>query len=103
MKKCLFSNRIYKDTLSENDITLIDSNKENFNRMVRRAYNIQYNINFNKKSYAKSVHMTIKSEFNTSNDYYVNSAVQEAKALISGQTELNKLYIKNLELEIDNL
>ena len=82
MKKCLFSNRIYKDTLSENDITLIDSNKEIFNRIVRRAYNIQYNINFNKKSYAKSVHMTIKSEFNTSNDYYVNSAVQEAKALM---------------------
>lgn len=100
MKKCLFSNRIYKETLSENDVTLIDLNKETFNTMVRRAYNIQYNINFNKKSYSKSVHMTIKSEFNISNDYYVNSAVQEAKALINSQIELKKLYIKNLEIEI---
>src|SRR5699024_5055175 len=49
---------------------------------------------------SKSVHMTIKSEFNISNDYYVNSAVQEAKALINSQIELKKLYIKNLELEI---
>lgn len=100
MKKCLFSNRIYKDTLNSKDVALITLDKEIFNKMVRRAYNIQYNITFNKKSYAKSVHMTIKSEFNTSNDYYVNSAVQEAKALISSQTELKKLYIKNLDLEI---
>lgn len=100
MKRCLFSNRIYKDKLDIKDLTLIDSNKEVFNAMVRRAYNIQYNVDFNKKSYAKSVHMTVKSEFKTSNDYYVNSAVQEAKALISSQIELKKLYIKNLELEI---
>ena len=100
MKRCLFSNRIYKDKLNEDVVNSITNDKELFNKIVRRAYNIQYNISFNRKMYSKSVHMTIKSEFGINNDYYINSAVQEAKALINSQVELKKLYIKNSEIEI---
>ena len=95
-----FSNRIYKDKLNKDVVESITNDKELFNKIVRRAYNIQYNISFNKKIYSKSVHMTIKSEFGINNDYYINSAVQEAKSLISSQVELKKLYIKNSEIEI---
>ncbi|HDX9589279.1 TPA: hypothetical protein ROX98_002265, partial [Bacillus pseudomycoides] len=34
------------------------------------------------------------------NDYYANSAVQEANALFSSQTELKKLYIENKNEQI---
>ena len=49
-----------------------------------------------------SLHLTTKNRFRL-NDYYTNSAVQEANAHVKSQNELNKMYIENKEEQIKSV
>ena len=43
--------------------------------------------------------ITVKTRFHL-NDYYANSAVQEANSIMKSQTELQKMYVENKEEQI---
>lgn len=95
MKKAYFSIRIYKNTLNPKYVEAIGHALFVFNRAKHFAFQTQV---LEKRSStcrrSNSMQMTVKSRFGL-NDYYANSAVQEANALFSSQTELKKLYIEN--------
>ncbi|MEH7457618.1 IS200/IS605 family accessory protein TnpB-related protein [Bacillus sp. JJ1127] len=100
MKKAYFSNRIYKSGLHPKYVEAIGYTLFLWNRAKHFAFQTQVlekRSGTSKRS--QSVHMTIKSRFSL-NDYYANSAVQEANALLSSQTELQKLYIENKKEQI---
>ncbi|MFC6605330.1 hypothetical protein ACFQDF_33530 [Ectobacillus funiculus] len=97
MKKCYFSNRIYKHTIPH------DLNRELFhslrlyNRAMRTAYAWQTkHLRTGNKSYEGSLHLAIKKQFQM-DDYYANSAVQQANALCTSQKELQALYVKQVD------
>lgn len=100
MKKAYFSNRIYKTTLSEKYVKSIEHALLVFNRAKHFSFQTQV---LEKRSgdskRSSSMQLTVKSRFNL-NDYYANSVVQEANALMSSQTELKKLYIDNKNEQI---
>ena len=101
MKKCYFSNRIYKNTIGnaakkcEEDIML-------FNKMKRRAYALTVLEKDKKIKHKKSIHLTIKDEFGV-NDYFANSAVQEAKAKYKNVQENHKLHIESIESKVSRI
>ena len=95
MKKAYFSIRIYKNALNPKYVEAIEHALFVFNRAKHFAFQTQV---LEKRSgtsrRSDSIQITVKSRFSL-NDYYANSAVQEANALFSSQTELKKLYIEN--------
>lgn len=95
-----FSNRIYKNTLSTNDVTAIGNVLVTFNRAKHFAFGTMVKEKRSGISRrAESMHKTVKERFGL-DDYYANSAVQEAKAKMNSLTELNKLYIANKKEQI---
>ena len=99
MEKCLFSKRIYKTELSVENVSAIEDTLVIFNKAKHYAYKLlldEYNYNL---KYKDSIHMQIKNRYKL-NDYFTNSAVQEAKAVLSSQKELNKLHQANLDEQI---
>ncbi len=101
MERCLFSKRVYKVELLTEDVSAIEDTLVVFNKAKHYAYKLLLNEhNYNLK-YKNSVHMQIKNRYNL-NDYFTNSAVQEAKAVLSSQKELNKLYQTNLKEQISS-
>ncbi|PGC24409.1 hypothetical protein COM18_31550, partial [Bacillus pseudomycoides] len=52
--------------------------------------------------YTDSLHLVLKRKYQL-NDYYANSAAQEAKALFTGLMELQKLYEKQIQEKIKKL
>ncbi|MFD3449388.1 IS200/IS605 family accessory protein TnpB-related protein [Microbacteriaceae bacterium 4G12] len=100
MKKAYFSVRIYKNILNSKYVEAIGHALLVFNRAKHFAFQTQVlekRSGISKRS--RSIHMAIKSRFPL-NDYYANSAVQEANALISSQAELQKVYIENKKEQI---
>jgi hypothetical protein len=98
--KAYFSNRVYKNTLSKEYVKAIDHALLVFNRAKQFTFNTSIKEKRSGKSKrSKSMHLTVKSRFNL-DDYYANSAVQEAKSIQSSLTELNKMYISNKETQI---
>ena len=64
---------------------------------------VQYNTGRDKKDAAgNSLHVRLKNEYGV-NDYFANSARQEAKAVISSQKELAQLYISDTKECISRL
>ncbi|MGG0241074.1 IS200/IS605 family accessory protein TnpB-related protein, partial [Bacillus rhizoplanae] len=100
MKKAYFSIRIYKNVLNPKYVEAIGHALFVFNRAKHFAFQTQV---LEKRSgtsrRSDSMQITVKSRFSL-NDYYANSAVQEANALFSSQAELKKLYIENKNEQI---
>ncbi|MCQ6276002.1 hypothetical protein JMM81_13745 [Bacillus sp. V3B] len=98
-----FSVRVYKDTLSKEYIEAITHALLVFNRAKQFAFSTTTKENRSgKNKRSKSMHLTVKSRFNL-DDYYANSAVQEANAIQKSLAELNKLYITNKEEQIKSV
>ena len=98
--KTYFTQRVYKNTLSKNYVQAITHALFVFNQAKQFAFSTSIKEKRSGKSRrSKSMHLTVKSRFNL-DDYYSNSAVQEANAIQKSLTELNKLYSKNKEEQI---
>ncbi|MBO1006007.1 transposase, partial [Pseudogracilibacillus auburnensis] len=103
MKKAYFSQRVYKDTLPRMSVESISHALLLFNRAKHYAYQIQILEKRSGQSQRKqSLHLTVKKRFEF-NDYYTNSAVQEANAHIKSQNELSKMYITNKKEQIKSV
>lgn len=99
MKKTYFSDRIYKNTLPTNQVYSTGKALIDFNRAKHKAYRmILAGHNYGTK-HDPSVHLQIKELFSF-DDYWANSAVHEARAQVSSQKELLKIYIAGLEEQI---
>jgi len=103
MKKAYFSHRVYKDTLPGVFVETITRTLILFNRSKHYAYQTQVlEKRSGKTKRSQSLHLTIKSRFGL-NDYYGNSAVQEANAHIKSQSELTKMYVANKKEQIKSV
>ncbi len=103
MKKCYFSNRIYKHTLSRNLNQELSHSLQLYNGAMRTAYAWQTkHLRTGNKPYEGSLHLAIKKRFQL-DDYYANSAVQQANALRTSQKELQALYMKQVDGTIQSI
>lgn len=104
--KCFFSNRIYKNNIDEKSLTLINDTHKLYNSKLHAVYNLQIlekrALANGKKIKLTNYHKWLKNTFNL-NDYYANSILQESKALLSSQEELNKLYIEQTQQDIKEI
>lgn len=106
MKKCYFSKRFPKEKLSPETLEKIGIAIADFNRLQRTVFQREVR---EKRRFAptlsapsESLHLRMKKGFQLG-DYYTNSALQNAKALISSQTELKSLYQKQTAEKITKL
>jgi len=100
MRKTYFSNRVYKkDNFSPSQVYFISNAMVEFNRAKHKACKLFLTEKNYKVDHDPSVHMQIKKLFGF-NDYWTNSAVKEAKAQISSQEELRKIYAAGVENQI---
>lgn len=98
--KTLFSRHVKKSSLKENDASAIQQDILLFNKVERNAYSLD---NFGEPSPpADSIHVQLKKKYNL-NDYFVNSAHNEAKALRKSAIECLKLHIKEKESQITQM
>ncbi|MCM3654282.1 IS200/IS605 family accessory protein TnpB-related protein [Metabacillus litoralis] len=103
MKKAYFSKRIYKNKLSTVYVDAISHSFLLFNRAKHFAIQRQVVEKRSGKSKRdQSLHLTVKKRFDM-NDYYTNSVVQEANALMTSQSELKKMYISTKEEQIKSV
>jgi IS605 OrfB family transposase len=100
MEKTYFSNRVYKNTLTAKQIFSITNALIDFNRAKHKAYRMLLAEHNCRVTHDPSVHLQIKELFGF-NDYWANSTVQEARAQITSQKELQKMYIAGKEEQID--
>lgn len=101
--KAYFSNRIYKNTLPDEYVEAINYALLVFNRAKHFAFNTSMKERRSGQSKrSKSLHLTVKERFGL-DDYYANSAVQEAKAKQKSLDELNKLYMSNKQAQMKSV
>ena len=101
--KTYFSNRIYKNRLSKEYVDGIAHALLVFNRAKQFSFSTSVKEKRSGKSRRnKSMHLTVKELFRL-DDYYANSAVQEANTLQKSLIELNKMYITNKEEQIKSV
>ena len=104
--KCYFSNRIYKKNINEKTLSLLSDTHRIYNEVLHSVYNIQIlekrALANGKKFKVTNYHKWLKETFNL-DDYYANSILQESKALLSSQEELNKLYIEQIQKDIKEI
>jgi IS605 OrfB family transposase len=101
--RAYFSQRIYKNTFSEEYVQAITHALFVFNQAKQFAFSTsvkEKRSGENKRN--KSMHLTVKERFSL-DDYYSNSTVQEANAIQKSLTELSKLYIKNKDEQIKSV
>ncbi|MDC3413536.1 hypothetical protein NC800_09040, partial [Aquibacillus sp. 3ASR75-286] len=87
--KTYFSNRVYKNKIAVTYVNAITDVLVNFNRAKHFAFDTstkEKRSGHSKRN--KSIHLTVKERFGL-DDYYANSAVQEAKAKQKSLQELN--------------
>lgn len=78
MKKACFSKRIYKIDLPHEMVDVLAETIETFNQAKRFAFQtIVREKRWNRKLYTESLHLVLKRKYQL-NDYYANSAAQEA-------------------------
>jgi hypothetical protein len=100
MKKTYFSNRVYKNTLSNRYVEATCQALLVFNQAERFAYHVQLREErTDKKALAQSLQKETKQRYQL-DDYYANSAVQQGKAILSSQKELKKLYKQQKDEQI---
>ncbi|CAI8837586.1 IS200/IS605 family accessory protein TnpB-related protein [Bacillus sp. IT-79MI2] len=103
MKKAYFSKRIYKTGLPHEMVDAVTQTIETFNRAKRFAFRtIVQEKRWNRKMHADSLHLVLKRNYQL-NDYYANSAVQEARALFTGLMALQKRYEKQTQEKLKKL
>ncbi|MFB9760708.1 IS200/IS605 family accessory protein TnpB-related protein [Ectobacillus funiculus] len=103
MKKCYFSNRIYKHMVSRDVNQELSHSLHLYDQAMRAAYAWQTkHLRTGNKPYEGSLHLAIKKRFQL-DDYYTNSAVQQANALRTSQKELQALYIKQVDGTIQSI
>ncbi|PEF21960.1 IS200/IS605 family accessory protein TnpB-related protein [Bacillus pseudomycoides] len=103
MKKAYFSKRIYKTDLPHEMVDALTQTIETFNRAKRFAFQtIVREKRWNRKMHTDSLHLVLKRNYQL-NDYYANSAMQEAKALFTGLMELQKIYEKQTQEKLKKL
>ncbi|WP_129730987.1 hypothetical protein [Ectobacillus funiculus] len=103
MKKCYFSNRIYKHTIPHDLNQELFHSLRLYNRAMRTAYAWQTkHLRKGNKPYEGSLHVAIKQRFQL-DDYYANSAVQQANALHTSQKELQALYVKQIDSVVQSI
>lgn len=100
MERTYFSNRVYKNTLSANQVRSIDNALVVFNRAKHKAYRMLLAEHNYRMKHDPSVHLQIKEIFKL-DDYWANSAVREARAQVSSQKELLKIYTAGLKDQIE--
>jgi len=100
MERTYFSNRVYKNTLPINQVYSTGKALIDFNRAKHKAYRMLLAEHNYRTKYDPSVHLQIKGLFGF-DDYWANSAVQEARAQVSSQKELLKMYTAGIEDQID--
>lgn len=108
MKTCVFSDRIYKDTLEKSVNEYIINTIFKYNTAIRTAYKMVIDSEHYGKKFEKSLHLTLIDKFGYDN-YYTNSILREAKSVYKSNVELWKLNIskkedaiKNIENKIEN-
>src|SRR5699024_11910562 len=70
-----------------------------------KHFRLQEEVREKRGSKAKSkqsIHLRVKANYGI-NDYYANSVVQEGKALLSSQKELNQMYVSNKKEQIKSV
>ncbi len=88
--KAYFSNRIYKNTLSNSVVEAIRDSLSRFNRAKQFVLNTLVKEKRSGQSRReKSIHVHVKEKYQL-DDYYANSAVQAAKAQLKSLDELKK-------------
>lgn len=88
--KAFFSNRIYKNTLSNKFVDAIHDALFRFNRAKQFVLNTLVKEKRSGKSKReKSIHLHVKENYQL-DDYYANSAVQAANAQLKSLDELKK-------------
>uniref|UniRef100_UPI00101CECF1 transposase n=1 Tax=Ectobacillus funiculus TaxID=137993 RepID=UPI00101CECF1 len=103
MKKCYFSNRIYKQTIPHDLNQELFHSLRLYNKAIRTAYAWQTkHLRTGNKPYEGSLHLAIKKRFQL-DDYYANSAVQQANTLRTSQKELQALYMKQVDGTIHSI
>ncbi|WP_129728365.1 IS200/IS605 family accessory protein TnpB-related protein [Ectobacillus funiculus] len=103
MKKCYFSNRIYKHKVPHDVNQELSHSLRLYNRAVRMAYAWQTkHLRTGNKPYEGTLHLAIKKRFQLDN-YYTNSAVQQANALRTSQKELQALYVKQVDIVMKSI
>ncbi|MEK7021525.1 IS200/IS605 family accessory protein TnpB-related protein [Bacillus sp. FSL K6-6038] len=103
MKKAYFSKRIYKIDLPHEMVDALAETIETCNQAKRFAFQmIVREKRWNRKIYTDSLHLFLKRKYQL-NDYYANSAAQEAKALFTGLMALQKRYEKQTQEKIKKL
>jgi hypothetical protein len=74
-----------------------------YNGAMRAAYAWQTKqLRTGNKPYEGSLHLAVKKRFQL-DDYYANSAVQQANALRTSQKELQVLYLKQVDVTIQSI
>ncbi|GAA3331209.1 hypothetical protein GCM10020331_086850 [Ectobacillus funiculus] len=98
MKKCYFFPIESINTRSPHDVNQeLSHSLRLYNRAVRTAYAWQTkHLRTGNKPYEGTLHLAIKKQFQL-DDYYTNSAVQQANALRTSQKELQTLYVKQID------
>ncbi len=101
--KAYFSNRIYKNTLSNSVVGAIRDCLSCFNRAKQFVLNTLVKEKRSGQSRReKSIHVNVKEKYQL-DDYYANSAVQAAKAQLKSLDELKKIYIENKSAQIRSI
>ena len=89
-----FSNRIYKNNIDLNTVSVITENIKVYNSMVHSVYNriILKNRNNKPLKDTRTDYYVFTDRFSDKlTPYQRNSAIQEAKAIYKSQQELRKL------------
>ncbi|GAA3325197.1 hypothetical protein GCM10020331_056080 [Ectobacillus funiculus] len=74
-----------------------------YNQAMRAVYAWQTkHLRTGNKPYEGSLHLAIKKRFQL-DDYYANSAVQQANALRTSQKELQVLYLKQVDVTLQSI
>lgn len=103
MKKAYFSKRIYKRDVSYEMVDTLTKTMKTFNRAKRFAFQtIVREKRWSRKMHTDSLYLVLKRKYQL-NDYYANSAVQEAKALFTGLIELQKIYEKQTQEKLKKI
>jgi hypothetical protein len=103
MKKAYFSKRLYKADMGIPTVNELSYVIELFNRAIRFAFQtLVREMRWKRKLYKESLHIVVKNKYGL-NDYFANSAVQEAKALFSSLLELKKIHVQQTEEKIKDM
>ena len=102
MKTISMSNRFYYSELDFNDSIMIREDLRLYNSMVRKAYKYLYLSHIGTSLPFISLQKQMKLEFDT-NDYFPQSVIWQAKAILKSNIECHKNYIDKMKKRIKQI